>query len=191
MRIVAKMNKNAVNMNFYDNVYNSELNDVNKYEQVISDCNDATVPGNYVVLSDTVNKPETYGVLNVKTANGTAWIYQIFESASNGVAPKIYTRSNINNSGWSGWVECSTNIIAQQVYIELPVNQIYYDIQIDGITEMSPVVAARSYDTNIENPSGIYIISNGVPSPGTLRIKFNKAPVVSTAMRVSLIYKLN
>lgn len=81
--------------------------------------------------------------------------------------------------------------ITRQLYVELPANQFYYDFQIDGITEMSPVIAARSYDINTDNQPEIYVVSNGVPSPGTLRIKFNKAPTVNTAMRVSLIYKLN
>lgn len=81
--------------------------------------------------------------------------------------------------------------IARQLYIELPANQFYYDFQIEGITEMSPVIATRSYDINTESPTEIYVVSNGIPSPGTLRVKFNKAPTVNTSMRVSLIYKLN
>ena len=79
----------------------------------------------------------------------------------------------------------------RQQYIELPPGQSYYDIEIEGIKNSDPVMVCQTYTTSTDIQD-VFAVSTGVPSTGTLRIKFNKPNPNSsnTAMRVTLLYKI-
>jgi hypothetical protein len=74
-----------------------------------------------------------------------------------------------------------------QVYVRVPANQIYMDINIAGIKNTDFCVVQRSY-LNSGSPEGVYVVGTGVPEIGTLRIWFGSAHGANADMRLSITY---
>ena len=106
--IVAKMNKNAVRMNFYDNVYNSELiNDSGLslangiyYVPYNTDADTIIWSGLYDCPGVIIDGTNRWGYMLVFA--GTGYVKQLF---FHNASPAILVRQRRDGDEWHSWLE--------------------------------------------------------------------------------------